>query len=402
LNIDILEDNAVSPNLNRHAQGDVCAYAVPCRLKNGDLVCVYRQGSAKHSRDGVLIAQRSTDAGINWSDPVSVFEGLKESPPESVHSGVVCQAADGAVLAIFKTVEARNPEAYIFSEEGRQIPQRLYVSRSTDEGRTWPAPAEHKLIGAPRDTAVGTRPLLLSDGGLLIPVEATGQHGQQIILGVFSSDGGITLQPVITCAEDTTGQVGYGDARLTLLHDGRIVMLTWTYLNATEETIAVHGCVSADRGRTWTKPASTGVESQIMTPLALDAVNLIAASTVRTNPEGIRLWYSSNAGETWNTESVIQMWDPHEEKLKGTGLKLEHVTSKVAPEKIWESLPGFSFGTPDLVQLDENLCLLTYYATIEGVTHIRACRFKVEFGKESEPVKSVLGPAEDQGRVVSP
>ncbi len=382
MNIDILEDKAVSPNLNRHAQSDVCAYAVPCRLKNGDLVCAYRQGSAKHSRDGVLIAQRSTDGGINWSDAVSIFDGLQKSPRESVHSGVVCQAADGAVLAIFKTVEARNPEAYIFSEEGRQLPQRLYISRSMDGGKTWPAPEEHKLVGAPRDTYIGSRPLLLPGGDLLIPVEATGLYGQQIVLVASSADGGSTLQPVITCAEDRTGRVGHGDPKFTLLPDGRIVMLTWTYLNATETTLAVHRCVSTDKGRTWSKPVSTGVESQIMAPLALDAEHLIAASTVRTNPEGIRLWYSSNAGETWNTESVVQMWDPHDEKLKGMGLKLGHVTSKVASEKIWETLPGFSFGTPDLVQLDESLCLLTYYATVKGITHIRACRFKVEFGKE--------------------
>src|SRR5579872_5709874 len=347
MNIDILQDKAISPNLDRHDQRDVCAYPVPCKLQNGDLVCSYRQGTAKHSRDGVLIIQRSADGGINWCEPVSVFDGLQKSSPESVHSGTVCQAADGAVLAIFKTVEARDPEAYIFSEEGRKIPQRLYISRSTDGGKTWPAPQKHQLIGAPRDNAVGTRPLLLPGGDLLIPVEATGQHGQQVTLVVFSSDGGLTLQPAITCAEDATGRVGYGDARLTILRDGRIVMLTWTYLNATEETLAVHRSVSTDMGRTWSKPASTGVDSQIMTPLALEAEKLIAVSTVRTSPEGIRLWFSSDAGATWNQDSVVQMWDPNDEKLKGTVLQSSDKVSKLTSEKIWQSLPGFTFGTPD-------------------------------------------------------
>ena len=107
-----------------------------------------------------------------------------------------------------------------------------------------------------------------------------------------------------------------------------------------------------------------------------------AASTVRTNREGIRLWFSSDAGQTWNTDSPVQMWDPYEEKLTGTSPEAERETSKATSEKIWETLPSFTFGYPDLVQLDGNVCLLTYYATIRGITHVRACRFNVELGKE--------------------
>jgi hypothetical protein len=218
----------------------------------------------------------------------------------------------------------------------------------------------------------------LPNRDLFVPVEATGERGQQIILATISSDGGQTFQPVITCAEDKSGTFSYGDPRCTLLPDGRIVMLIWAFLNATEETIPVRRCVSMDQGQSWSPPVSTHVQSQIMTPLALDSNRLIAASTVRTIPAGIRLWFSSNAGETWNTDSPVQMWDAREEKMKGTLLRIEDKPSGSASEEVWNALPSFSFGTPDLVLLENNTILLTYYAILRGITHVRACRFEVE------------------------
>ena len=72
MNIHILDDAAVSPNLDKEAQNDVCAYPLTSRLNNGDLLCVYRQGKEKHSYDGKLIVQRSTDSGANWSEQIII------------------------------------------------------------------------------------------------------------------------------------------------------------------------------------------------------------------------------------------------------------------------------------------------------------------------------------------
>ena len=46
-------------------------------------------------------------------------------------------------------------------------------------------------------------------------------------------------------------------------------------------------------------------------------------------------------------------------------------------EGVWDALPTFTFGTPDLVSLPDASVFLAYYATINGVTHIRACRFRL-------------------------
>lgn len=365
----VRHDVAVSPNL---ADGDVSAVAAfpsVCRTQD-TIVCVYRQGVAKHSRDGVLLSQSSTDGGRTWSPRTTIFNRMGAVDAESVHVGVVCEC-DGAVLAFFKTVEATKPDVYIFSEEGRRLRQRAYVCQTVDAGRTWTVPVEIELHGGPRDTFLGSRPLMLPSGRLFIPVEATAEHGQQMMMGCVSDDGGRTLSPLFPIAHDATGKLGFGDGKVAILPDGRIVMLTWTYLNHSEETIRVHRCVSSDGGVSWSAPEPTDTVCQVMTPLSVGHQGLVAAGNVRTFPEGIRLFRSLDAGATW-IGTPIQLWDAR--KLKVIAKPVAVSESAMCGEKLWSALPSFTFGCPELTMLADGSVLMIYYADLQGVTHIRACR----------------------------
>jgi hypothetical protein len=369
----VRHDIVVSPNLAAANPSDVSVYPCSCRVGD-EIVCVYRRGEAKHSRDGVLLAQSSADGGATWSTPVVVFDGMHGVTPESVHTGVVCQW-NGVALAFFKTVEAKEPDAYIFSEEGRRLRQRAYMCRSDDGVRSWSEPVELELWGGPRDTFLGCRPLALPDGRLLIPVEATAEHGQQMMLGCFSDDGGRTLSSLFPIAHDAAGRLGFGDGKLALMPDGRIVMLAWTYHNPSEETIEVHRCVSEDGGRTWSWPEPTNIVCQVISPLSLGDGTLLAAGNVRTPPEGIRLLQSLDAGATWS-DTPIQLWDARQ--LKVTGAPLPIAAAPGGDNVIWDALPSFTFGSPELTRLPDGDVLLTYYAIVNEVTHVRACRFAVD------------------------
>ena len=209
--VQILSDAAVSPNLAAGDPGVTCAYPLPCRLADGSLVCCYRRGREKHSRDGVLICQRSRDEGRTWEEPVAVYDGPRAREPESVHTGALVQDHRGDLLAIFTAVEVKDPEAYIFSPEGQKLDQRLYLARSADAGRTWSPPRRFRVEATPRQVYVGSRPLLLAGGELFLPLEATAD-GAQVLLGTFSADGGENWSPAVTCAADPSGIVSYGDA----------------------------------------------------------------------------------------------------------------------------------------------------------------------------------------------
>jgi len=52
--------------------------------------------------------------------------------------------------------------------------------------------------------------------------------------------------------------------------------------------------------------------------------------------------------------------------------------STVLSDGVLDALWGFAFGTPDLIKGAHGSVIMTYYAVVNGITHIRACRFVVD------------------------
>ena len=373
MKIEILSDQAVSTNLAAGDAGLTCAYPQSTPLDRGDVACLYRQGTSKHSYDGILVLQTSRDRGEMWSEPLVAFDGRDLQPPQSVTSGGICQTGTGELLITLGLVDASNPTVYVFSEEGMAFERQTCACRSSDGGKTWSRPVSVDTSRFPT-ASITSKPLVLCGGEILVPVEVETPLGPQATAATFSSDGGRTFEPLIPCAADPTGELNLCDARFATLGDGRLLMLLWTFLQANEQTIEVHQSLSSDRGRTWSCPVGTGIQGQIAVPLALPGGLVIAAANHREPPEGIQLWLSEDEGATWDVDHPVQMWDAHEGRMLG-----EPVTNR-PPESnrgVWDELEAFRFGTPDLVELGDGTILLTYYATIDTIIHARACRFRV-------------------------
>lgn len=377
MSVRILSDVAVTPNLQAEVKS-TCACPTMCRLANGDIVLIYREGETKHSLDGVLKAQRSTDGGQSWSKPISIYDGTNKTIPESVHNGALCQANDGSVVAIFTATEVKNADAFIYSEEGREQRQILYVATSQDGGKTWAAPQEHKIPEAPPLIYNNARPLSLSNGDLLVPFDVMGPQNQVFAMNSNYSPSRNAFEPLVMAAGDESATISYGDAKLARLADGRILMLIWAFVTASDETIDVQRCVSSNDGKTWSKPESIGIRCQITMPLALVENHVIAASNVRVAPDGIHLWHSNDNGQSFHADAPIQMWHPQLGRAVGEPLRATD-GAQTEGGKVWQALAGFTFGNPDMVLLDDRSVLLTYYATLEATLHVRACRFQVQF-----------------------
>ena len=135
--------------------------------------------------------------------------------------------------------------------------------------------------------------------------------------------------------------------------------------------------MSPDQGRTWSPPEPTNLVCQILTPVTLDGSRLLAAGTVRTVPEGIRLFAGDDAGRTWDAAGAIQLWDPRELCVTGRLLALGGGDSTDA-SGLWDALPSFTFGSPELTRVAESELVMTYYAIVGGVTHVRTCRFRID------------------------
>jgi len=375
--VKILGDVVVSPPLYQ-GRRLACVFPVSCRLQDGAILCLYRRGQDKHSRDGVLVLQRSGDGGGTWSEPITVHDALGQEQPESVHTGGIVQANDGSIWAMFTTVPGVSPQSYIFSQAGRQLEHTFLVSRSDDGGRTWGKAVRQVLPNTPHLRYINVRPLALPDNDLLVPIEVTMGDGRQAaMIGRYRPSQGV-FTPFLPVGEDRTGRLSLGDPKLLRLGDGRILLWLWAFTQATEETVHAHVCLSADEGRTWSEPQPTTRVCQNSALLNLGGGRVILAGNVRVPPEGIRLWLSQDNARTWDSSPPVRLWDAPTQRVLGEPMPPGGEGDRdPSSGKLWESLPGFTFGAPDLVPANASASLLTYYALNEGTAEVRACRFLV-------------------------
>ena len=371
--VEILSDRAVSPNGNA---GITCAYPQTTLLNSGQIVCVYRQGESKHSHDGKLVRQCSDNGGQSWSKPTTVFDGTGMEPSQTVISGGVCAIDTNKLLVTFGAVLGLERDVYLFGDEGKRLPRRLNMTFSRDAGQTWTAPAQVDTRPFAH-AGVTTRPLLLPDGAVGIPIEVQTDVGVQATAMIQANDGGgeLILGPLTLCVADPTGELNLCDAHFTVLENGDILMLLWTFRQEDEQTINVRRCCSSDAGRAWSLPEPTTIEGQVTVPLALSPGTVIAASNNRQAMPGIYLYLSADNGKTWNASRNL-VWDEAGKRV--TGEFLPAGSSGVSDLGVWDQLPGFMFGTPDLVKLPDGSVLMTYYACIDDVFHVRACRMRID------------------------
>jgi len=375
MQIEISHDAPVSPNLAADDTDTCCAYPLTTLLRDGTVATVYRRGATKHSHDGVLVMQKSPDGGASWDEPSTVFNGVGDEPAQTAVTGGMVQTPSGDLLTVFGVVEGLKPGVYMFSEEGNSLPRMTLIRRSEDGGGTW-SPAE--TFETPRLGRAGitARPFVTAVGEVCMLLEFRTSAGAQGTAAVFSEDDGQTFTDPVIVAEDSTGSLSLCDARATVLPDGRVLAMLWTFQQDNEETIEVRRVHSDDHGRTWSEPESIGLVGQITAPLALPSGEVLALSNSRLSPEGIQLWHSMDGGQNWSADQRIQMWDLGQGRALGEPVKAGPGEDTGAG--VWDELQRFSFGTPDLALLPDGTVLMTYYATINEIIHMRACRFTVD------------------------
>ena len=382
MKLTVLGDTAVSPNLAAGDHSSVCAYPVAARSADGTVRVLYRQGLDKHGADGRFLMQRSADRGATWSEPVAVLDRggrvsgspAADGPPRVPSMAGLLHTSSGALVANFGAVEGLSEGTYMFADEARDLPVRTLFTRSDDGGATWAA--AEVLDAAPPGSCPTTKPFQRPDGTICMPLEIPGPAPGVPGTGmVFSDDDGRSFGEFVRCAVDDSGALAWCDGHCAQLDDGRILLLLWTFRAADETTIDVHRCHSEDGGRTWSDPLPTGLEGQVTAPAVLPGGPVLAASNRRAAPEGILIHVSHDGGDTWDADAAVRMWDADAER---TVAAPEGASSARHGAGIWATLGGFTFGTPDLTLLDDGTLLLIHYATADGVTHIRAVRFRLD------------------------
>ena len=388
MHIRIVEDKPLDSNC--FTNGKSCSFGATTRIDESKIFCMYRSGTTKHSYDGKLLGQLSEDNGKNWNRPVVICDLTRADQVESVISGQVAATHEKVLIATVTTVfkpqkETSQKETYLFSNEGKRQKRKQYKIQSSDYGKTWLEPEQIAVEDDMVQPCFLGQSVLMPNGELFF----TFGHGSKdnfnhrTIGAYIGSPDGRIVTPLVHLISDSLKRKNYDDPSFAVLPDGTIIAYFWTWETETEKTVSVHRSESKDNGRTWTHPEPVGLLGQIFVPLYIGENNVIAVSNYRTYPEGIRLWISNNNGKTFNEDYYYQMWNPETSSMEAKLItSRENGKDTIGRERerergVWDSLKTFSFGTPSLLKLDADKVLLTYYATISDVIHMRSCIFSL-------------------------
>ena len=229
-----------TPQYPRKSEGDVI------ELQDGRLLLVYMEfaGDGSDFAETRLVAQESADGGLTWDRHRVVTE---TTPGDlNVYSPNLIRAADGRMLLIFMRQHSAEPPSITH-----------HVWQSTDEGESFSPLVE---IAPWRDyslcNAVVRR---LASGRLLLPVNPAdrgvrGPWGQSYAVTVIcSDDDGLNWQEADNRV--CLPMRGAMEPHVAETRDGRVLMVMRSQLGS------LFVSESADDGRTWSLPQTTGLRT---------------------------------------------------------------------------------------------------------------------------------------------
>jgi sialidase-1 len=249
------------------------------------------------------------------------------------------------------------------------VPTELLLARSQDGGRTWtsPAPLEPPLVGPSFELCAPITPL--RDGRWLLPTSTwRGWDGDcpsaMRMIALVSPDRGSTWPQYVDVMRDPEGRVIYWESKVVELPDGRLLGVAWAYDEKAATDRPNHYALSRDGGRTWSAPASTGLQGQTMTPLVLEDGRVLCVYR-RIDRPGLWANLSHFDGDTWVNDACEPLW----------GADVGGLTA--ANANMAQNFHVLRFGAPSLARLPDGTVFLAFWCYEDCVSVIRWYKVRV-------------------------
>jgi sialidase-1 len=282
----------------RSGEGGYHSYRIPALIASskGTLLafCEGRRNSGADTGDIDVLLRRSIDGGKTWAAVQKVADMGEDTVGNPTP---VIERKTGAILLLLTS----NPGS-VTERQTSPRDRTVWITRSTDDGATWSAPAEITAqVKRPEWTWYATGPgngIQLRSGRLIIPCDHNTADGGRFSHVIYSDDGGATWKIGGIAAEKTN------ESAIVELKNGELLFNMRSYHGKNRRAVQR----SQDGGLTWSPLAldENLIEPVCQASMVTDSKGRVLfsnpAATTRTRMT-VRL--SSDGGRTWAAAQVL-------------------------------------------------------------------------------------------------
>lgn len=307
----MFETGLIYRNPKPHLYSRQASFPALVLLPSGEMLASFAIGSGFEAADLHTELARSTDGGRSWQLVGAVFNEQTDRPTSA--NVRISRMPDGELIAFGVRADRSRTDAGLTNPETQGfVETELIQLRSADDGQTWQGPTiiAPPLIGPAFELCSPVVPL--NDGRWLWPTstwkgwDGANPSGMKSI-ALVSHDRGQTWPEYVEVMNGTAEQVLYWEQKIVDMGDGRLLAVCWTHdlRNGVDRT--VHYAISADYGRSFGPPHSTGLHGQTSTPIWLGDGRLVCVYR-RTDTPGLWASYVRIDGDEWINQAELPLW----------------------------------------------------------------------------------------------
>lgn len=336
-----------------------CCFPNICVLPTGRWICGFRAGPDKTGLEQTAMLTWSDDQGRTWSPPTDPFVPPTLDGRLGRFRAAACTALGGSrVLVTLYWVDCSDPTRPFFNEQTEGLlDSRLFTSISEDGGQTWSALSTVDTTPYIQPTPITGPTVILPDGrwGCVFELNKyyddprPWHHGSVM---TFSSNQGRTWGDAVMISQDPANRIFYWDQRASVLADGTVLDLFWTYDKGDAVYLNIHARASRDSGRTWGEIWDTGVPGQPAAAVSPADGRLVMVYVDRSGAPCLKARISKDGARSFDAKGELVVASPR---------LASQTWNKGTMQDAWAEMSHFSLGLPATASLPDGDVLVVYY-----------------------------------------
>jgi hypothetical protein len=332
-------------------------------MANGEMLATIVLGEAFEATNLRTHVCRSTDNGENWQLEGPIYPGTGKRLTSDCCRLTVLPDGEVVVLMMRYDRTDHSDEGLTNHENLGFVPTELMLLRSTDFGHKWTEPKafEPPLVGPSFELCSPIT--VLKDGRWVLPTQTwpgwNGDCPNGIRMVAFvSHDRGKTWPEYWDVMNEPEGRTFFWESKIIEFPDGRLLAGAWAYDDVTSRNRPNQYAISKDGGKTWSRPESTGLEGQTLTPFLVDEERILCVYR-RMDKPGLWANLSHLEGNRWVNDDSRLLWGGQTVGLTG------------ASENMAENFNVLKFGAPCITNLKDKTIFVTFWCVEDCVSNIR-------------------------------